>query len=389
MTNTLDIQRFSWDFRYYIAMARDGIAAAERLAPFAYRWLWTETVRALHEGFGLSIDGAFRAIAIVGIYSQLLLLWAFLRRWTFAAAPAFAAVLLTGLQLYDAKFLLFDVYRPETLAFPLYVLALGALVTGRTAWCVAIALVGLQVREFLAIPLVLAAVFEWWPRLGPSPQPRPRPWAGVAIFILMLAGILLPRLLLPVTRSFQALDVMHDPRQWRGLLGIPRLFPRDLNLLYCLFSYLLPAFLLFTPARVRDVRAAVGDRGPLLLGASVLTLGLTLYGGTDLFRFVAYLFVPLAVVLAALAGRASRREIAYAVLATAVFNRVFLKVPNDDLGRMLDFYGGWDQRVNGATLARTLEGLGWILGAWVLRKVPETRRAGPQGTGPARTAILD
>jgi hypothetical protein len=184
-----------------------------------------------------------------------------------------------------------------------------------------------------------------------------------------------------VTTSYQALDVLHDPRAWRGLLGIPRLFARDLNFVFCLFSYLLPTLLLLTPDRAGDVRNAAGRRGPLLVLASALVLLLTLYGGTDLFRFVAYLFVPQAVALAALAGHARRRELVYAAVAMLVFNRIPWPVPNDDLGRMLDFYGGWNDRVNGATLLRTLEACGWILGAWVLRALPlgraQARRAGP------------
>lgn len=376
-TNALDIARFSWDFRYYIAMAREGITAVERVAPFAHRWLWTEIVRALHVHAGLSLDLAFRVVAWAGVYSALLLLHAFLRRFGFAAAPARWAVVLTALQLGNAKFLLFDVYRPETLAFPAYVLALGALVSGRTVLCAALCVVGLQVREFLGIPALLAVLVEMWPRLGAFPARRPRPLVALALLVAMVVAIALPRVLLPVTASFQALDVVHNPRAWRGLFGIPKLFARDLNFAFCLLSYLLPTLLLLTRDRVSEVRRVAGDRGPLLVLASLLTLVLMMYGGTDLFRFVAYLFVPQAVVLAVLAGRARGRELAYAVLAVALFNRIPWPVPNDDLGRMLDFYGGWDQRVNGATLARTLEACGWILGAWAVRALPGTRRAGP------------
>jgi hypothetical protein len=368
-TNSLDIARFSWDFRYYIAMAERGLDAADLVAPFAYRWLWTELVRGIARLGELPASTAFAMVAAAGIFVQLLLVDVFVRRTGRGARAALWVVLWTGLAYANAKFLLFDVYRPETLAFPLMILAILALASGRTLWCIALSAIGLQVREFLAIPLLLAAHFEAWPRYGPTPDRPARPARALLVLAALLAAVAIPRALLPVTHSFQALDFMHEPRAWRGLFGIPLLFRRDLNLVYCLLSYLLPMLILATPSRLADVRARAGRLAGLLIGYTALTLALTLYGGTDLFRFVAFLFVPQAFVLGLFAERASLAEKAYTAIALLLFNRILLPVPNADLGAMLDFYGGWSDRVNAATLARALEAGAFIVGAFVLRRV--------------------
>jgi hypothetical protein len=366
-TNSLDTHKFSWDFRYYIAMAQDPASPDAQVAPFAYRYLWTEVVRGLHRASGLTVDQSFAAVAYAGVFAELMLLYLFLRRWGAGTAAARWAMLWTALALCNAKFLLFDVYRPEVLAYPLMILAIYALATGRTAWCIALSVIGLQVREFLAIPILLSAVFAAWPRIGPVPDRPPHRLRAAGILLLAILAIALPRVLLPVTSSFQALDVQHNARAWRGIIGIPLNLARDLNLLYCLLSYGLPLWILWTPRRGAELRARLGSQVGLLAGYALLTLGLTLYGGTDVFRFVAYLFLPQAVLLALLAERAQRSEKVYALIATAVFNRVFLPIPMSDLDHFLDFYGGWSGRLTQATLARSLEAVCWIAGALLLR----------------------
>lgn len=380
-TNTVDTRKFSWDFRFYLDMARRGVAHGGLVAPFAYRFLWTELAGALHRATGISLAGSFASIAYAGVFGELLLLDLFLRRWGIARAPARWAVALTALAYCNARFLLSDVYRPEALAYPLLVLAMLALVSGRIAWCVVISLVGLQVREFLLVPLVLAAGAAAWPRLAGRPGEVPRRGLAAAIAALTLLALVLPRLFLPVEWSAQSLDVQHNARAWRGLVGYPLVWARDVNLLFCLLSYGLPVWILLARKRARRVRQDLGARAGLLAAYSVLTLVLTLYGGTDVFRFVAYLFIPQAVVLGLLAGRAHRAELLYALLATALFNRVLEPVPMSDLAHYLDFYGGWNDRLSPATLARTLEALAWILGAIGLRAglARMKKRAGPEG----------
>jgi hypothetical protein len=105
------------------------------------------------------------------------------------------------------------------------------------------------------------------------------------------------------------------------------------------------------------------------------------------FRFIAYLFLPVADLIAALARRSATRGVVYAVVATAVFNRVGVPVPQDSLARFLDFYGGWDGTLTAATLERALEAMAWIAGALVLRRVaPAGRGAKRNGAASRETA---
>jgi len=114
-------------------------------------------------------------------------------------------------------------------------------------------------------------------------------------------------------------------------------------------------WLLLTPGRARAVwRGLAGWRAILAL-YSALVLALTLYGGTDIWRFVTFLFIPLAIALAALlrAG-VPAVEIVYMLGAVAYYNKIFLDIPNE-IGAYLDFYGGYDIRINEATVARLFE----------------------------------
>lgn len=376
VTNTLDIDRFSWDFRYYIDMARRGLADGGLYAPFAYRWAFTECARRI-AGVAGSVQAAFAIMAYAGTFLELVLLYVLLRRRGASRPDALWTMTLTAFAYCNVRFVLFDIYRPETLALPLLILAMIALFEGHVFLCLAIALVGLQVREFLVIPPILLAVGLAWPRLGPAPTQRPRPQVALLIVLATALAIVLPRWLIPIAGSFQSLDVQHDVRAWRGVIGYLLLWRRDLNILYSLLCYGLPVLVLATPWRARAVLAGLVPDRTVLVAYVALTLILTVYGGTDVFRFVAYLVVPQAMVLARLLPLATRRERLYAVLATVVFNRAFIPIPQGDVGQFLDFYGGWSDRLNTATLVRTLEALAWIAGAWALRRGSPGTTNGP------------
>jgi len=386
-TNHQDIVRYHWDFAYAIDMATRGLRAGGLIAPFAYRFLPTEIVRALHGVFGLDVHGGFAALAFVGVVVELCALYALLRRCGSGVRDAAAATLLIALQYSQARFLLFDVYRCDALGLPFLALAMLALFARRRGLCVLLAVVGLQAREFVAIPLILLALTLFVPRLDPAGDGQRRAGLGALVVVALVLAVALPRLLIPIAGSAQSVDFQHDPQAWRHAFLYPLAVRRNLNLLYCLLSYSLPVACLATRGRLRAAWAELAPRRGLWIAYSALVLLLTWWGGTDLFRFVAYLFLPVADLLAALVRRARNAQLAYAVVATAVFNRVGIPVPQDTLAHFLDFYGGWDRTLTLATLERTLEALGWILGAQLLRRaVPAFGDRNANGAASRETA---
>jgi len=114
--------------------------------------------------------------------------------------------------------------------------------------------------------------------------------------------------------------------------------------------------MLVTPARLQAALSTLGPRTARLSAAyTVLVLLLTLYGGTDLARFTTYLLVPQALLIALLARDSGWAEIGVMIVATLVFNRIWMQIPIWDLEKYLDFYGGYSSRVNGVTALRFLE----------------------------------
>jgi hypothetical protein len=55
--------------------------------------------------------------------------------------------------------------------------------------------------------------------------------------------------------------------------------------------------------------------------------------------------------------------------AWAVFNRTFSAIPQTDLDAYLDAYRGYNQRISLVTLWWIVESVGWILGAWGLKRL--------------------
>jgi len=69
-TNSLDTEKYAWDFVYYIAMARDGFDAQPLASPFAYRYLTPLLVNWISQATRLSIEEGFTVVAWVGALAQ-------------------------------------------------------------------------------------------------------------------------------------------------------------------------------------------------------------------------------------------------------------------------------------------------------------------------------
>ena len=385
LTNTLDTARYYWDFALYYDMAERGLIGNDNLiAPFVYRFLTpllaggiarvlpiehTLAVSASPEGdlFFTSTYPGFVAIAYLAAIAQLVSVWVLAQYFGARGWRAVVPVLAIALSLYNVRFLLFDVARPDHLAYPLMVVAMLAVFERRIVLALVVSCVGLFVREFLAIPpAILIAALLW--DFGRTRDRSHLVWAGV-VALVTAACILVPRLVIPIRVSGQYLDPLNQSGAdlLETLVQTPLSRRRWFNLLFNVASYTLPLWLLLTPARLRALwRGLASTRAALGLYVA-LVLGLALYGGTDIWRFATFLFVPLVIALAVvLRGGVPWVEVAYMLGAVAYYNKLFLEIPNE-IGAYLDFYGGYDIRVNDATFMRVIQLAALGAGAVLLR----------------------
>jgi hypothetical protein len=185
----------------------------------------------------------------------------------------------------------------------------------------------------------------------------------VMVVAIVGAAYWLPRQIITVGRTTQLIDVTEG-----GILGIIFNLTHDSNVILGVLIYLLPLLILLTPARAKRLWERLDGLRVDLIFYALIVVALTLIGGTDIARFVVYLFVPLIIVLAILLDEGIHWvEVVYMLAAMAIYNRIIAPVPQENLDAYLDFYIVWDNRISGTTLSRGVELMGWIAGSWVMR----------------------
>ncbi len=359
MTPAFDARTYRWDSAIYLDMAERGVRGNEGLvAPFAYRFVTPLLARRLARWLPLSIDDGFRIVTYTGIVAELVFVFALARLVAASTRAAFVVMAVAGLSLFNVRFLLFDPYRPDALAFPLVLASICLVLSGRPGPAALLAAGGLLVREFLLAPLG-AALDALVCRRGPV---RHRLGSVALPMALAVVAVALPRVLIPVRQNVAITDPFRADLVWT-LLTEPLSVRRDVNIVFCVASYFLPLLALGGRGRLRRAWTGLGGTRRIVVITAALTFALTLYGGSDIARFVAY-FVPVqTIVLAAVLRQgASPIEIGLTLIAVAVFNRLYvLTVPMEPIDRYLDFYAGYADRVNAATAWRALELAGWVV----------------------------
>ncbi len=367
LTNSLDIDRYAWDFIHYIDMAEHGVAGNPALvAPYAYRPIPSLLAGAFADLTGRSVILGFRLLAWAGLWAELVLSFALARQFTRRFWGALAVMGIVGVSTFNVRFYVFDPFRPDPLAFPLLLLGLIGLARRRNqrwwdAVIVGTAIAGAGIREFTLIPALLLAA-----RLlvdGVRTR-RPREWIELAV-VLALAGLSLaaPRLLVEVVRADSYLDRIDG-----GLFGALTDWPRDLNIVFALLITLLPVFAVLTLSRTRRLWAALGPLRLELGLYALIVIGLTVVGGSDLPRFTAYLIGLVIIALAVLIEDGLHAtEIVYALFATAIFHRPLSPIPMETVEAYQDWHITFYNVVNGYTLARMGEWALWMAGGAALR----------------------
>jgi hypothetical protein len=369
VTNDLDVRQRVWDFRHYIAMAEYGLEVDHHVAPYAYRFGLTMPVHVLWSKLGVPVAAGFELTAYLGACSTLLMVY-WLVRWS-GFPPTIAALgsVVVGLSHYHVKFLVFDVYRPDHLAYPLMVVAMMGLLARRGWLVVLVCIVGIQVREFLAVPLLILIGHQAAEAITRTSRRKRAALSAAIGLAALLVAVVLPRLLIPVTSSQQNIDPWHDPATLTRLASDLLDPGKGVNLLLALLTYLVPTLLLLTPRRARRVWARLEPVERWIYSSyAALVLVLTAYGGTDYNRFVTYLFIPQVVLLAHLASdRAHRLEVVYMLVVVALVNKLLQPIPIWDLDAYLDWFGGYGGRVNLTMVPRFAQLVLAVLGAALVR----------------------
>jgi hypothetical protein len=374
-TPAFDARTYRWDSAAYLAMAERGIEGNDALvAPFAYRFVAPLLARSLDRWLPVSVDGGFRIVSYAGIIAELALVYGLARLIGAASGAAFVVMAVAALSLFNVRFLLFDIYRPDALAFALTLLSTWLLLSGRPGGAAGVAAAGMLVREFLVAPLFAALM-----ALARRPEPWVRRLGRIAVPVAIAAlATVLPRLLIPVQQNVAATDPFRGDLL-RTLWTTPLSWLRDINVVFCIASYLLPLLALGSGGRLSRAWASLGEARSLVVVTAAFTLLLTMYGGTDVARFTAYLVAVQTIVLSAvLREGVSAIETGLMLLAVAVFNRVHVfTVPMEPIDRYLDFYGGFADRVNAATAWRAVELAAWIAAVRLAGAVVAARHRQP------------
>jgi len=362
VTNAIDTKKYAWDFLYYIAMARDGFHAQPMASPFAYRYLTPLIVNGISRIPSLSIESGFLVIAYLGAIAQLTGIFLFTYWLTKSRKGAYLATLITTLSLFNVKFLLFDIYRPDHLAYALILIQTYFAFEKKFIPLLIVTIIASQIREFNFIPLLAYLAASWY-----SQEQRVVIRNSLISALFIFPAILLPRVLIPVTENYQIVGLSQD-----GILTallLPLVPTIDINFIFSLLAYLLP--LLFI-ADLRTIKTTLsnlpdGQRG-YLYAYTILVLILSFFGGTDFYRFATFLFLPQIILIGLIAPQKSNIQIGSMLAVTFIFNRIWLPFPIWDKNQYLDFYGAFALRFNKAPLYRILECLVYIFVGFLFRK---------------------
>jgi len=367
VTNSLDISRYAWDFVHYIDMAENGVAGNPGLvAPYAYRPIPSLLAGAFADVTGRTVIPGFRLLAWAGVWAELVLAFALARQFTRRFWGALAVMLIVGVSTFNVRFYVFDPFRPDPLAFPLLLLGLIGLIRRRgNRWWDAVilgtAVTGAGIREFTVIPAILLAARLLADGIRTR---RASNWAELVLVVLVIGlALALPRSLVQVVRHDSYLDRIEG-----GVFGALTDWRRDVNIAFALLITLLPVFTALTRARLRRLWDVLGPLRLELAVYTLIVLGLTLIGGSDLPRFTAYLIGLVIIALAVWIEDGLRpAEIAYSLAATAIFQRTLSPVPMESVEAYQDWHITFYQTINAYTLARMGEWLLWVLGGVGLR----------------------
>ncbi len=304
----------------------------------------------------------FELTAYVGLAAMLVGVYFFGRRFRARYLTALMLMLVPVLGLFNIKFLLFNSFRPDQLAYPLMVFAILSLLDRHWGLALVLSLIGLQSREYLIIPplIILFEALRAW-RKG---ELSLKGWLGWSALVGVTVGIavIVPRLVIPVAFTQQILDPFHDKHFLKKFITLPLNWKRDANILFNIVAYWMPFLILFTSARFRHAWSQLRRFYAWFAIYLGMCLFAMMYGGADFERFATFFFIPQAFLLVYFFMQdVHLYEILYLIGAMVIFNRLTYLIPIWDFNAYLDFYGGYGDHINLNALARWVELGGFIV----------------------------
>jgi hypothetical protein len=356
----------------YTVIAETGLSPHPQLvSPCAYRFVSPMLAGGAARAYGVSTSDGFFIVSMAASVALLWLTCYLAMRVGASFAGGLTAMAVIALSIGHLKN---NLYFNNSMEGVTQVLLIGwclAMFARRWLLATILCVVGLCTRELFLIPSALLCgqlALAWWQTRQRSTLVRLSITGG-----LTAAAFVLPRLLIPVAATIQLIDPLYDESWFSKLLQVPLNWKRDLNLLIGIASYSLPALMLVTRERWRLAWQRLAPFRSAGVAYCGLWLLLTLWGGTDLYRYVTYLFLPLTFVLAAMFAhrRSSPRfaEVMLALVATAVHNKIASHIPAiaDNVDVYLDFWPAFEDRLNAAAGLRLAQIGGCLLAAWALR----------------------
>ncbi|HVF26122.1 MAG TPA: hypothetical protein VNA23_09550, partial [Anaerolineales bacterium] len=118
----------------------------------------------------------------------------------------------------------------------------------------------------------------------------------------------------------------------------------------------LPFLILYRRSQLKNALGEISiEQVRYLAYYSATVFLLIIIGGTDLDRFATYFFLPLAVLTGLLAQNQSFIKILLVLTLQIIFNRIWLPFPVWDFDLIVNFYSGWSNVINTASLWRFAE----------------------------------
>ncbi len=379
------------DGLHYLDLAEKGLWNNDALtAPYAYRFGAPMIVRFLHGAFGLPVWSGFMCLSIASAYCLLIASYR-LARASGSSHPGGLIVLTAiGFSFFHVRFPLAAPTMVDVEGFALLVVAILLLLRKKTVMCLVVSCLGLLFKEFLIIPPVLLIVQQAM-EYRRTKAILPLRWI-LATLLAVIFFFVAPRVILPIRVGYGAnfrWDFGSSQRMgyFKNLRAFLPAVPdagRIVNIVLAFLSYWLPVILLSTPGRlVRVWRESTLFR-PAIIVCTTATAALALIGGTNIMIFAAYSVPAMILVLARLRETGTKYiETAAMLIAVCLFNRIPWTLGNGGMKEIAGFYGAWWSLVDGVTLERFLEILGWVLLLALVRFL--VQRAAPKDSGGVAT----
>lgn len=362
-------EKYLFDSNIYLGIAERGFASDLLIAPFIYRYATPFLARGFHQYLGLSIYKSFKLITYIGGISQLFGIYLIVHYLTSSRRSAYVGMTVVAFSMYNLKYLLFDVYRADTLAYGIILLCTWFVLKKKFMPLILTTIIGLQVREFVVVPLLAYLVVKV------SQDGMRESLREMMISILSLfVAIGLPRFLIPIVANEQTVRLSLAGIQ--DVISLLSVWKRDINLLYVCFAYFLPLTILYNRANIKAIRHEMDtELWGYLFWYVAFVFFLTILGGTDMERFASYFFLPMAVLVGFLIKRQSLISVIVILSIQFIFNRIWLPYPIWDYDLFANFYGGWSNIINTATIWRYVEVLVYaVLGNILFRFIANSNQ---------------